>query len=755
MVWIRRAPFVSATLFYTALAFALTFPLVLHLNSVVPSDIGDPLLSTSILWWNAHAFPLTERWWNGFAFAPARGMIAFSDHRLGMSLIATPLQWLGCSPLTAYNILFLSTFPLCALGGHIFGYTLTRRHDAAAICGLAYGFNPFRIAHLSHIELLAAFAMPAALAALHMYLCERRTKWILLFALALVIQGLCGTYYLLFFGVMLSLWLLWFARDWQTLALVGAASACGGGLLLPIVVGYQRIHAFHGFSRLPGEVASYGADFASFVTAWPLLRVWGFTSSFTAGQERELFPGLTIVVLAVAGLVVAIRRRPPAGNSWQRTSGALLLAACVAAATSLAFDFSGAWSIQAAGLRFRVTDAYKPASIALLLLTAGIAFQPSVRGAWRRRSLLAFYLTATAFLFLCSMGPVPTFLGEQVLYKPPYEWLMMALPMVARSVRVPARFAMPAILALAAAAALGFDRFNVSRSTRRAIAVAALAGIVADGWIRRLDLLPPPGMWPVPAHYDFGSVVELPLAQDFGDFAAMYRGTMHGHPVVNGQSGFFPVHYLALQMSLNEGNPRGLDAFAQPKPLLVVIDRHADAGGRWSRMVALAEHSALVARDERWEMYGISPPAVAGCDAGNLEPVSVSDATGPIDVRVLRDHDLTTAWSTHGPQQFNDTLQIDLGHPSRLCELRLSLGTEWPTYPRDMDVTTSADAVTWTRRFKGSPAGLVVRGAIDDPHNIWMTVPLHAGAARFIRLRLDAGHPTAPWFIPELRVTGS
>ena len=41
-------------------------------------------------------------------------MIAFSDHRLGASLLATPLQWLGASPLTAYNIVFLATFPLCA-----------------------------------------------------------------------------------------------------------------------------------------------------------------------------------------------------------------------------------------------------------------------------------------------------------------------------------------------------------------------------------------------------------------------------------------------------------------------------------------------------------------------------------------------------------------------------------------------------------------------------------------------------------------
>ena len=68
--------FAIAAVAYAALAVALTFPLVLHLSSVVPHDLGDPLLSTAILWWNAHVPWFTERWWNGFAFYPAPGFLA-------------------------------------------------------------------------------------------------------------------------------------------------------------------------------------------------------------------------------------------------------------------------------------------------------------------------------------------------------------------------------------------------------------------------------------------------------------------------------------------------------------------------------------------------------------------------------------------------------------------------------------------------------------------------------------------------------
>ena len=164
----RRA-YVSLPILYTTLACVMTYPLVWHLSSAMPHDLGDPLLSTTLLWWNAHTMPLTDRWWDGLWFWPATGSVSFSDHRLGESLMATPLQWFGLNAVTASNLTLLATFPLSAVAAHWLAFTLTRRHDAAILCGLAYGFCPYRIAHLQHLELLGGFGMPAALAALHHY----------------------------------------------------------------------------------------------------------------------------------------------------------------------------------------------------------------------------------------------------------------------------------------------------------------------------------------------------------------------------------------------------------------------------------------------------------------------------------------------------------------------------------------------------------------------------------------------------------
>lgn len=293
---------------YAALSVALTWPLAARITAVLPHDLGDPLLSTTTLWWNAHVMPLTARWWDGFAFFPASGTIALSDHRLGESLLATPLQWAGASAVTAYNLTLLATFPLCALAAYWLAYTLTERHDAAFLCGLAYGFNPYRMAHLEHLELLAAFGIPAPLAALHLYVRTRRVTWLMAFSTALAVQALCTTYYALFFAVLLAMWMVCFLRwdDRRAAILIAIACGCAYLAIAPIAIGYSRIHQAYGYARGFGEIRTFSADLSSLVTASPLVWLWGWTSALNT-SERQLFPGLTIVALAIAGVAMSAR----------------------------------------------------------------------------------------------------------------------------------------------------------------------------------------------------------------------------------------------------------------------------------------------------------------------------------------------------------------------------------------------------------------------------------------------------------------
>ena len=65
------------------------------------------------LWWNAHRLPFVGSWWDGLSFYPEHGSLAFSHHFVGFEFISGPVQWLGGSPVLAYNVTFVACFVPC------------------------------------------------------------------------------------------------------------------------------------------------------------------------------------------------------------------------------------------------------------------------------------------------------------------------------------------------------------------------------------------------------------------------------------------------------------------------------------------------------------------------------------------------------------------------------------------------------------------------------------------------------------------
>src|SRR5947207_6647439 len=153
------------------------------------------------------------------------------------------------------------------------------------------------------------------------------------------------------------------------------------------------------------------------------------------------------------------------------------------------------------------------------------------------------------------------------------------------AIRVPARFALPAMVALAMTGALAFDRMQLQTRARRTLAAALLIGIAADGWIRNLPLPQVPEVWSPSRADGFAAVLEVPLGEVFADMAAMYRATRHGHPVLNGNSGFEPTHYFALRTALEERDPTAFDGLPLSGRLLVAIDKRDDRNGSWNEFL--------------------------------------------------------------------------------------------------------------------------------------------------------------------------
>jgi hypothetical protein len=749
-----RAP--SAFLLYCLITVALTYPLALELGSVFPHDSGDPALNTWILWWNARSVPLTPAWWNPPAFYPLAGVLSFSEHLLGLSLIATPIQWLGGSPLLAYNVVFLLTFPLCAIGAYLLTLEITKRRDAAFIGGLLFGFAPYRMAQLAHIQVLAAFAMPFALLGLHRYLSDARKRWLALFGAGWLLQALCNGYYMLFFSVLIAIWMLWFTPDSsrrRTLFALGTALCVAALPLVPVLWTYKRIHDNLGFGRDAGTMGQFAADASGMLTAEPLLALWGWLQAFPRA-EGQTFPGLTITVLVVAAAWLLRHEHGPVGGTL-RSNRMLRIAR-----RGLVFLGAGAavWGVVAWTHLLAIGQPVQPFTVAiavglLLLLTSA-----RVRGAYSVRSVLGFYAVAAFVMWLFSMGPAPTLLGEPVMYRGPYA-LLMSLPGFS-ALRVPARFWMMSVLCLSVVGGVLFDRLG-SRftSVRRVLACVIAIGILSDAWIWTFPLTRVPDRWTanecdVPPG-SAGAVMELPLGEVAPDVGAMYRSIGHGRPTMNGYSGYFPPHYLALRVGLASQDPDLLPRLAAHGLEYVVIDRRHRSERGFRRYVTDHDGVELVCAGRALAVYRLRQKTE---DERLLSqtPLPVASLVANVNnhlVAAMTDGNLTSRWST-GPQEPGMMLEIDLGVARDVNGLQLALGSSLRDFPRGLRIETSQDHDQWNEVWQGTSAGRTVIAALRDPGAAPLFYGFPSTTTRYLRLWLTEKDPTFYWSVAELTVMG-
>jgi hypothetical protein len=742
---------------YVALTVALTWPLAVHLETAVPHDLGDPLLSTWTLWWNASVLPLTERWWNGSIFFPAPDALTLSDHRLGIGLITTPVIWLGMSPLVAYNLAFLASFILCAIGGYALGFVLTRHHGAALLAGLVFGFNPFRAAHLPHLELLCSYWLPVALLALHRWGETRKPVWLVVLSVALTLQALTSVYYFAFFGVVVGLWLLWFVRlrlrprDYVAL---GASLAAPLFIIAPILLQYRRAHASMGLVRTIDEIEYFSADLIGLITTPQALALWNSPLSWDKG-EGAIYPGVIAVALVVAGVVTRGSPPAPPWPLWgRRIRQGFLIGAAIAAVAALMPAIWGPVATELLGVRLSISQSFKPTSVALLLVAAWLLTSARVRGAWHVHSVLGFYALATVAMWLFALGPTGRVMGERFLYKAPYSWLML-LPGVDTALRVPARFGMLAALTLCAAAALAWGRLTHGRSRRWTIVATAFAAvaITADSWIKPLPLPSAPSALAIPASAPpDAAVLELPLGVA-EDAAAMYRAIRHRRPTLNGLSGYAPPSYQVLHAAMREGRVDVLAGLTPVAPVLAFVDRRA-AGEHLTGQMRAFPSATLLHQDATYDVLLIprlQSTTAIGAERDSELPMEAGQASVDADrLELVSDDDRLTRWMTP-TQQGVEAFTADLGQLRDVRGIVLEMGPWAGAFPRRVSVLTSATGTEWADAWEGDVAALALQAALSNQRDVPIHVPFSPRSARYVRVR-QLGWSSLPWAVAEFRV---
>jgi hypothetical protein len=592
-----------AGLLYLALAIAATWPLAGQLDSSVAHDLGDPLLVTYLLNWNARVAPFTDAWWHPPFFWPSPHVMAASEHLLGLSLIASPLIWLGVSPLATYNLLFIASFWTAGVAGWVLGRTLTGRAAPAWLCGLVFMFAPYRFSHLPHLQILFSCGVPLLFAALHRTLAVRTTqpggeahepsgganpwKWPAIVAACWLWQGLVSGYFLAFLPVAILLWLVWFApRDWPVWGRVAAAGGVASVAVAPLLWRYTVLQDSYGFQRGLNEVLEFSADVAGLWQVSDKLAFWG--ELLPKGYaEEQLFPGLTPLIIAALSLGSPTW---PTGSVRTLTKAALGVAAVLLSAAGIAVLIPGGFTFL--GVDVSITSVHKPLGAAWIALAIAIISTRRFQAARNRTSPVAGYAVIAAMCWLLALGPAPTLYGDRIWYLAPYAWLHDYVPGFT-AFRVPARFFLVTTVSLAAMAALG-----VQRAARRGLAVLVPVlvlgsmGVIAEGWLARMPLAAAPQPIAIPTAAV--AVLELPAGDPARDATAMYRSLFHGRPVVNGWTGYRPASAEALSRA-DAGDVNALDTWTRYGPLAVIVHRDVAHAPRYEAMM---QQAGAACRDE-------------------------------------------------------------------------------------------------------------------------------------------------------------
>lgn len=358
-----------------------------------------------------------------------------------------------------------------------------------------------------------------------------------------------------------------------SLALVGIAGtrlarATGADGFTPVVIGVWC-------QLLPFLFGQLGV--LQLTMVWPLLLVLSEVAFWlrqpTVGRAARLGLWMAIAVLTCGNLallfaicvgcagVTAISRQYRA-EVRQRVGGLCVAAAVLAA---IAGPIAIAQQEHLSGRRWREATVLANSATGsdwwfggkawpgIILLAAACC------GAWvaRRQPFTRFLAAVVIVGVVLSFGVRLSLLGVH-----PWRWMSDRFDALAR-LRSPWRaaaivqIALIALAAPAVGAVVRWRRVAGPMVAVAAVAVAAVVGPIGSGRLARVQAIDSPVVTALASVDDLSPVVATPFAPgpaaaDFeATVAAMLSGLEHGHPLVNGYSGFFPSDHALLRARLS------------------------------------------------------------------------------------------------------------------------------------------------------------------------------------------------------------
>ena len=495
---------------------AIFWPLICRLSTAL-HDRFDTMLNTWILTWQAHELiraPLAL--FNAPIFHPLPDMLALSEIIWPAAPMTVPILAASGNPILVYNLTFLGTVFLAAVGMYLLAFHVTRNRGAALLAGLFYAFSPYQFGHIPQVQLLSIGWLPLTLLYLDRFWAKGRRHDGLMLALFMAAQTLSTFYYgfqvVLVVGIYVLVRLLLQPRP-PTLRRLGRLLpwlALSALLILPFALPYLRVRTELGLERSLAEAADSGANLAEFFLPRNDNPIYPAVLRALVPGAGDLFPGVIGGLLAMLGLII-----------WPKVRSSSHLSRIYLIVLALT-----AW-ILALGPRLKLSNS-KPTEI-------GLPF---------------------AWLF----QHVP---GMTVIRAPGRFSVTLYL-----------------VLALAVAAGAAWLLSRIRRRAARGVVWALLVAICLAEFLAGRETfiaLTMPSLAPAPPAYAWlaqqppGVLLELPLTSEIDEGPPQGAGvgegaydawpdlnrmryqffqTVHRQPLLDGYSGFRPPHHRELGLTL-------------------------------------------------------------------------------------------------------------------------------------------------------------------------------------------------------------
>ncbi|MBX6341985.1 MAG: hypothetical protein IRY97_05960, partial [Thermomicrobiaceae bacterium] len=289
----------------------MTWPLAAHMGHHLFSW-GDPIFQAWTMAWDVHALRTDPRHiFDANIFYPYRNTLAYSDHLFGQAALVLPVLLATGNAILADNLSVLLALALSGLAMYLLVVDLTGSRLAGLVAGATYSFAPTRLAHLEHLHLLSGQWLPLAVLTARRALQGNSARWAAALGLVVLLQGLFGIYFFYFLIVLLAVvvgtYLLWHPTRATLVATAKVAAACAvaAALLLPTLLPYQRVHDDLGIERTKQEVMMWRAKGWDYLAVAPSNRLYGdrLGRAHHRDLERDLFPGVVLLGLAIVGLL--------------------------------------------------------------------------------------------------------------------------------------------------------------------------------------------------------------------------------------------------------------------------------------------------------------------------------------------------------------------------------------------------------------------------------------------------------------------